>query len=68
MNLNAFTTILLRNIKLKVVIVNSYTSQFSVISVLYSNEKIIPVSIIINNFTLNFNSDSVVKLSPWYCG
>ena len=46
----------------------SYTSQFSPISVLYRKEWIISVNININNFTVNFKGDIVVKLSSWFCG
>ena len=53
---------------LKIVIMICYTSPFSVISVLYRKKIIISVNININNFTVNFKSDIVVKLSPWFCG
>ena len=59
---------LLWNSKLKIVIMISSTSQFSVISALYRKEYNITVNINSNNFTVYFKSDNIVKLSPWFCG
>ena len=56
------------NGKLKIVIMISYKSQFSVISVLCSKELVISMNISINNFTVNFREDIAGKLSPWYVG
>ena len=53
--------------KLRIVIMISYTSQFSVIGVSYRKEQIISVNISINNFTVYFKGNIVVKLSPWFC-
>ena len=59
---------LLGTSKLKDVIMMNCIFQFSVVSVLYRKEKIISENIIINNFTVYFKGDIVVKLSPWHCG
>ena len=55
---------ILCNIKLKIIFMVSYTSQFSVIGVLYRKEQIISGNIKINHFTHNFKGDIVVKLKP----
>ena len=59
---------LLCNSKLKIVIIISYTTSFSVISVFYRKEYIISVNITRNNFNVYFKGDIVVKLSPLFCG
>ena len=54
---------MLCNSKLNIVIMISYIFQFSVISVLRSKEYIISVNININNLTVNFKDDIVVKFN-----
>ena len=53
--------------KLKIVIIISYTSQFSIITIIH-RKHIFSVKININNYTINFKGYIAVKLSAWFCG